>query len=183
MISSDELYILSYYRACELAGAILFGRLALQTDFDALRVPLTQHTLEEAAHAWLWTKTIRDLGATPVKVTDQYQTEYGKEYGMPQSILEVLCLTQVFEKRTLDHFAKHLVRPNTHPLVKAALEKMIQDESGHISWVRSELDSYEKKHGKRDINELMKKMEEIDARVYLRLSERSPFKEFFNKTS
>lgn len=182
-INSDELYILSYYRACELAGAILFGRLALQTDFDLIRVPLTMHTMEEAEHAWLWTDTIKKLGAIPIKVTDQYQTEYGKEYGMPSSILEILLLTQVFEKRTLDHFAKHLARPGTHPLVRASLQKMIEDESGHISWVRKELDRYEAANGRGDIDALLKKMTEVDERVYARLAGRSPFKEFFKTTA
>ncbi|MHB8710336.1 MAG: ferritin-like domain-containing protein [Minisyncoccota bacterium] len=180
MISPDELYILSYYRACELAGSILFGRLALQTDFDLIRAPLTQHTLEEAEHAWLWTKVIKELGAIPVKVTDQYQTEYGKEYGMPSSILEILLLTQVFEKRTLNHFNIHLLRPGTHPTIKAALTKMIKDESGHISWVRKELDRYEAANGRKDIDELLKKMTEVDERVYARLAAKSPFREFFS---
>src|SRR3989344_7163057 len=123
MISDQELFVLSYYRASELAGAMLFGRLAFHTSIDAYRVPLTEHSMEEAQHAWLWTKAIRDLGHTPLKVTHTYQTEYGKLFGMPQNILEIFCLTQVFEKRTLDQFTKHLNLPNTHPLIKKALQK------------------------------------------------------------
>ena len=99
MISNEELYILSYYRAGELAGSILFGRLAFHTEVDSLRSPLTHHCLEEAEHAWVWTKAIKDLGGTPIKVTHTYQTEYGRAFGMPKNILEVLCLTQVLEKR------------------------------------------------------------------------------------
>jgi hypothetical protein len=66
MITNDELYVLSYYRAGELAGSVLFGRLALHTAIDHVRAPLTRHCMEEAEHAWLWTKTIEDLGHTPL---------------------------------------------------------------------------------------------------------------------
>ena len=179
MISKDELYVLSYYRACELAGAVLFGRLALVTEIDELRVPLTNHCLEEAEHGWLWTKTIQELDHTPLKVTQIYQTEYGKEFGMPQNILEVLCLTQVFEKRTLAHFTKHLSLSNVNLLVKKALQKMIDDESGHIGWVKKKLDEYAKKHGQASVDKTMKKLLEIDEKIYSRLLKQQPFMDFF----
>ena len=57
-ISENDLWILSYYRESELAGALIMGRLARETDDDDLRVHLTEHCAEEANHAWLWTKTI-----------------------------------------------------------------------------------------------------------------------------
>src|SRR3989338_9989623 len=101
MVSKEELYILSYYRAGELAGAVLFGRMAIVTDIDEIRILITKHCLEEAKHGWIWTKTIQDLGHIPLKVTNVYQTEYGKEFGMPKNTLEILCLTQVLEKRVL----------------------------------------------------------------------------------
>ncbi|PIS04913.1 MAG: hypothetical protein COT81_03925 [Candidatus Buchananbacteria bacterium CG10_big_fil_rev_8_21_14_0_10_42_9] len=181
MISDQELYILSYYRACELAGAILFGKLAFHTNFENIRIPLTEHALEESRHAWRWTETIEKLGRIPLKVTQAYQTEYGKEYGMPTSILEILCLTQVFEKRTLDHFNKHLALPGTHDLVKATLQELIDDETGHVSWVRKELDDYIAKRDEEEINAVMKKMEEVDKKVFERLSKTEPFKEYFKE--
>jgi rubrerythrin len=178
-ISEDDLYLLSYYRACELAGAILFGRLALHTEFDEIRIPLTQHTFEEARHAWMWTETIRDLGHVPVKVTNQYQTEYGKEYGMPTDIIEILCLTQVFEKRTLQHFEKHLQKAGLHPRIRETLNQMLEDEAGHISWVRRYLDSHAGEHGSRQIDELMARMEAIDEKIYNRLQNTEPFRSYF----
>ncbi len=181
MISEQELYILSYYRACELAGSILFGKLALNTSVDEYRIPLTEHALEEAGHAWLWTKAIRDLGATPLQITHTYQSEYGKEFGIPQNILEIFCLTQVFEKRTLDHFTKHLNLPNTHPIIKKALRDMIDDETGHIGWIRSELDKYAKEHGEEKLNAVMSKIEKMDEKIYAKLSQTSPFKEYFKE--
>lgn len=180
MITDQELYILSYYRACELAGSILFGKLAFHTELDTMRAPLTQHALEEAEHAWLWTDTIRKLGHVPLKVTEAYQTEYAKEFGLPKNLLEILALTQVFEKRTLLHFTLHAAMPGINPLIKAALEKMIEDESGHIGWVRTELDQYAEEHGSDEVESLMTRLTEIDEKVYSRLLSRPEFKNYFN---
>jgi bacterioferritin (cytochrome b1) len=179
MISDQELYVLSYYRACELGGAILFGRLAYHTSIDAYRIPLTEHSMEESEHAWLWTKTIRDLGHVPLKVTNTYQTEYGKLFGMPENILEIFCLTQIFEQRTLEHFHRHLALTSVHPLVKAALEKMIADETGHIGWIRRELDAYAKEHGRESLDQMMEKLQRMDNQVYAALAEQPPFNDFF----
>ncbi len=181
MISEEELYVLSYYRACELSGSVLFGKLAFVTDIDEIRIPLTHHCLEEAEHAWMWTETIKDMGKTPEKVTKTYQTEYGKEFGMPKNALEILCLTQVFEKRTLNHFRKHLKMKDVHPRVKETLQKMIEDEEGHLSWVKEKLDEHAEKHDRKAVEETMNKLLEIDERVYRRILQREPFKEFFGE--
>ncbi len=178
MISEKELYILSYYRACELAGAILFGKLAFHTEVDEIRIPLTEHSLEESEHAWLWTKVIQDFGAVPLKITNAYQTEYAKEFGMPKNILEILCLTQVFEKRTLFHFKKHLKMKGTHPRVKKVLQKMIDDESGHIGWIKKKLIAFEKKEGKETVKKTLQKLEAIDEKVYKNLLLTEAFSQF-----
>lgn len=177
--SEQELYVLSYYRACELAGSILFGKLAFHTTIDAYRVPLTEHCLEEAKHAWLWTKVIHDLGHTPLKVTQTYQTEYRKLFGIPENILEIFYLTQIFERRTLDHFTKHLNLHGTHPLIKSALQKIIDDEIGHIGWIRQELDKYAQENGKDKLDAIMKKLGKMDEQVYNQLSQTQPFRQYF----
>jgi rubrerythrin len=178
-ISKKELYILSYYRSCELAGSILFGKLALRTAIDKYRVPLTEHCLEEAEHAWLFTKLINDLGHIPIRVTQNYQTEYGKLFGLPENMLEIFCLTQVFEKRTLNHFTKHLNAPDVHPLVKKGLKKILDDECGHIGWIRKELDKYTKEKGQNKLDVVMKKIEKMDEQVYKKLSQSEPFRSYF----
>jgi bacterioferritin (cytochrome b1) len=137
--------------------------------------------LEEAEHAWRWTKVIHDLGGIPLKITHTYQTEYGKLFGIPENILEIFCLTQVFEKRTLDQFTKHLQLPNTHPLVKEALQKMIDDEAGHIGWIREELDKYSRDNSKEKLDSLMQKLEKMDEEVYAKLLQTEPFATYFKE--
>ncbi len=180
MISKDELYVLSYYRAGELAGSVLFGRLALHTTIDSIRIPLTKHCLEEAEHAWLWTKTIEDLGCTPVRVTQTYQTEYGREFGMPKSMLQIFCLTQILERRVLMQFDRHLKRPDTHPLIVKTLQKMIEDETEHLGWIWRELKAHSRENGDGEVEETMRELKAIDKRVYDRLALGSPFKEYFH---
>jgi len=92
-ISENELWLLSYYRASELAGGLLMGRLASETDDDDLRVRLTEHCAEETRHAWAWTECILKVGGTPKKVSETYQSRYHAAVGNPTNLLEVLALT------------------------------------------------------------------------------------------
>jgi acyl carrier protein len=165
-ISENDLWILSYYRESELAGGLIMGRLAHETDDDDLRVHLTEHCAEETMHAWLWTETILKVGGTPRRVAETYQTRYYAEIGMPASMLEVLTLTQVFERRVIRHFRAHLKWPDVHPAVAETLQRMIEDEVGHISWVKDRLDRYAAEKGDGVVAETMKRFTEVDDRVY-----------------
>lgn len=165
-ISENDLWILSYYRESELAGALIMGRLAHETDDDDLRVHLTEHCAEEAQHAWMWTETILAVGAMPKRVAETYQARYYAEIGTPTSLLEVLALTQVFERRVIKHFRAHLKWPGTHPAVLETLQRMIDDEVGHIAWVKDRLDRYAAEKGDALVAETMRRFTEVDNRVY-----------------
>lgn len=165
-ISENDLWILSYYRESELAGGLVMGRLARETDDDDLRVHLTEHCAEEAHHAWLWTQTILKVGGTPKRVAETYQTRYYAEIGMPASLLEILTLTQVFERRVIRHFRAHLKWPDVHPAVTETLHRMIEDEVGHIGWVKDRLDRYAAEKGEAIVAETMRRFTEVDERVY-----------------
>ena len=182
MISPEELHVLSYYRACELAGAVLFGKLALHTDHDEYRVPLTRHALEEAQHAWEWTATIAELGHCPAKVTRTYQSEYGKRLGFPRDIIEVFCLTQVFEKRSVAHYRRHLGLARIHPLVRKALERMIDDEAYHLDWIRKELVQCAGDGRAAEVEDTMRRFQLMDEAVYSDIIKTSPFAEYFGET-
>ena len=164
-ISENELWLLSYYRESELAGALLMGRLARETDDDDLRVRLTGHCAEEARHAWAWTECILKVGGTPKKVTETYQSRYHAAVGNPTNLLEVLALTQIFERRVYQHFLAHLRRPGTHPKVKATLAQMLEEEKGHLSWVKGWLDRQALIRGPM-VKETMRKYAEVDRRIY-----------------
>lgn len=172
-ITENEAWLLSYYRESELAGALLFGKLARRTRDDELRIHLTEHCAEEAVHAWLWTQTLVKLGATPYRVSETYQSRYCARIGIPKTILEVLALTQVFEKRVMRQFSAHRRKAGTHPEVVATLKRMMDDEVGHIDWVRKKLDECARK-GEGDVEATMKRFEEMDAEVYREVRQFAP---------
>lgn len=164
-LSSDELWVLSYYRASELAGALLFGHLARRTADDQMRVFLTEHFAEEARHSWMWTETITRLGETPVHITETYQSHYAREVGLPASMTEVLLLTEVFEKRIADHFQRHARKSDTHPAVRETLQQMLIEEAGHVDWISRRLAQYARE-GKVDLERRRDELRQIDQRIY-----------------
>jgi acyl carrier protein len=165
-ITENELWLLSYYRESELAGALLMGRLARETDDDDLRVRLTEHCAEEARHAWAWTETILRVGGTPRRVSETYQSRYHSAVGNPSNLLEVLALTQIFERRVVRHFKAHLAWPGTHSEVARTLQQLIDEEVGHIRWVKDRLDAYGATHGELVVREMLDRFQRIDEQVY-----------------
>jgi acyl carrier protein len=179
-ISINELWLLSFYRESELAGGLLMGRLAQQTEDDDLRVRFTEHCAEETRHAWAWTEAILEVGGTPLRVSETYQSRYHALLGDPSSVLEVLALTQVFEKRVMRHFRKHLSWPGTHPVVKRTLQQLMDDEVDHVRWVKDRLDAYAAAHGEHVVREMLDHYRRIDDQIYAELSEyRDRFEEVF----
>ena len=170
-VSDNDIWILSYYRESELAGSLVMGRLSQETDDDALRAKLTEHCAEEARHASLWSDTIIELGALPRRVRETYQTRYQERLGAPRTMLDVLALTQVFERRVVRHFTAHLSWPDTHPAIQRTLRTMIADEAGHISWVRDWLDAYAEQHGKIVVQSKLREYEAVDREVYAEVME------------
>ena len=170
-ISENDLWLLSYYRESELAGSLLMGRLARETDDDDLRVRLTEHCAEEAAHAWAWTETILKVGGAPKRVSETYQSRYYAALGDPSSMLEILALTQIFERRVVRHFRAHLSWPDVHPEVAKTLQRLIEEEAGHIRWVKDRLDAYAAIHGQAGVDEMMARFQRVDEQVYAELSE------------
>ena len=165
-ITENELWLLSYYRESELAGALLMGRLARETEDDDLRVRLTEHCAEEAGHAWAWTETILKVGGTPRRVSETYQSRYHAAVGNPSNLLEVLALTQIFERRVVRHFKAHLAWPGTHPEVAKTLQQLVDDEVGHIRWVKDRLDDYAAGHGEAVVKEMLDRFQRVDEQVY-----------------
>jgi len=140
-ITTRELTLLNFYRASELHGGLVLGRLVQHVRDAELILRLTAHSAEEVMHAQLWTETIIALGERPRPTSDTYQARYAAALGAPSSLLEVMALTQVFERGVYRHFVTHLRRPGTHPIVQKTLRRMLADERGHLSWVREWLDA------------------------------------------
>lgn len=165
-LSEEELWTLSYYRASELAGSLLMGRLARRAGDDELRSRLTWHFAEEARHAWRWTEVIRLLGANPLPVTETYQSNYLSRVGVPRDELELLALTYIFERRVAQHFAVHRQLPGLHPLIRETLATMCTEEGPHLRWIRERLDAEAAQGDRARVDEVVRRYEAIDRDVY-----------------
>ena len=56
--------------------------------------------------------------------------------------------------------------PGTHPEVKRTLQQLIEEEAGHIRWVKDRLDAYAAANGEKVVNEMMERFKRIDEEVY-----------------
>lgn len=168
-IINSEIALLNFYRASELHGGLILGQMVRRTRDPRLILNLTRHSAEELMHAQLWTETIIAIGGRPAPVRDTYQTRYVEAVGTPITMLEVLALTQIFERRVYRHFTLHLRVPGIHPAVAATLRRMIEEERGHLSWVKAWLDE-QAKEGGHEVRDVMRRYALADQRVYDALS-------------
>jgi demethoxyubiquinone hydroxylase (CLK1/Coq7/Cat5 family) len=164
-ISDAELRLLNFYRASELHGGLVLGQVARHARDGALALALLRHSAEEIEHARLWTETILAVGGRVQPVRCTYQTRYAEAIGCPAGILQVLALTQVFERRVYRHFLEHLRRPGTHPAVRATLRRMIEEEKEHLGWVKRWLDEQASSRGA-VVAATLRRYAEVDARIY-----------------
>ena len=125
-VTPSEIALLNFYRASELHGGLILGQIVRRTRDPQLILSLTRHSAEEVMHALLWTETIIAIGGRPAPVRDTYQTRYAEAVGTPLTLLEVLALTQIFERRVYRHFTLHLRVPGVHPMVAATLQRMFK---------------------------------------------------------
>ena len=140
MTAQSEIALLNFYRASELHGGLILGQMVRRTRDPELILNLTRHSAEEMMHAQLWTEAIIAIGGRPAPVRETYQTRYAEEVGTPLTMLEILALTQVFERRVYRHFTEHLRQADLHPVIAATLRRMLDEERGHLTWVKHWLD-------------------------------------------
>jgi demethoxyubiquinone hydroxylase (CLK1/Coq7/Cat5 family) len=164
-ITPRELGFLNFYRASELHGGLILGQVARRARDIRLVIDLTRHSAEEVTHSLLWTETILAVGGRVQPVRETYQARYARYVGTPTALLDVLALTQVFERRVFRHFTEHLRRPGTHPAVRATLERMIEEEKGHLRWVKRWLDEQARVPGAA-VSEIMRRYTDADLLVY-----------------
>jgi hypothetical protein len=126
---------LNWFRQSELEGALLLGKMVRTVGDPWLVEQLTQHCSEEAVHSHLWSRVIRELGLPTIRIVRSYQSFYLEKTGYPTDLLDVLCFTQIFEKRVHQRFISELKRSGTPEPARQAYEQMIDDEKGHLNWV------------------------------------------------
>jgi hypothetical protein len=175
--TENDLWLLNYYRASEINGALFFGRIA-RIVRGPLQVDVTHHFADEANHARYWTQCISDLGHTPTRQMSGYQDQYLEAAGMPVNMMEVMAITHVFEKRVIGQYSQHL-RAAIHPLVRQTIETIMRDERWHVKYVRAALQEMAAKYGDNRVVETVNRYTAADQDVYAKTlaeyGERVPF--------
>ena len=165
----SESALLNFYRASELHGGLILGQMVRRTRDPDLILDLTRHSAEEVMHAQLWTETIIAVGGRPAPVRETYQTRYAEEVGTPLTMLEILALTQVFERRVYRHFTDHLRRTDLHPAIATTLRRMLDEERGHLTWVKHWLDRQAATRPT-EVREVMRRYSAADEVIYAAIS-------------
>jgi demethoxyubiquinone hydroxylase (CLK1/Coq7/Cat5 family) len=165
-LSENDLWLLSYYRSSEINGALFFGRVARTVKAGKLQAEVTHHFADEANHARYWNDCINDLGADPLKLREGYQDEYLRTIGVPANLMEVMAITQVFEKRVIGQYRQHLQTPGLHPRVRQTIEQIMVDERWHIQYVRDALQEMEGRYGAETVAATVAKFTAGDEEVY-----------------
>ena len=166
MLNDNERWILSYYRSSEISGAMFFARLAKSIRQPDIQRDMTKHFADESQHAWYWSECLEKLGAKPVRVHDAYQDQYFQAVGIPANLMEVLAITQVFEARTINHYARHNKLPGTHPLICNTIGKIMDDEGWHLQWVSAALRGMEQEYGAEHVRATLARFSRADEEVY-----------------
>ncbi|HEX2313483.1 MAG TPA: ferritin-like domain-containing protein [Thermomonospora sp.] len=164
-LSDNDRWLLSFYRSSEINGALFFGRVA-RIVRGPLQVDVTHHFSDEAAHASYWTHCIDDLGATPIRPPRAYQDRYLDAVGLPANLMEVMAITQVFEKRVISQYRRHLRHPGTHPRVRQTIERIMRDERWHVQYVRQALEEMSGRYGEERIAETLARYTAADQEIY-----------------
>jgi bacterioferritin (cytochrome b1) len=164
-LSENAQWLLSFYRSSEINGALFFGRVA-RTIRGPLAVDVTHHFADEAAHASLWTRCLTDLDVQPIKVGKAYQDQYLTAIGVPANLMEVMAITQVFERRVIGQYRRHLRHERTHPAVRAVLQRIMLDERWHIAYVSEALRAMEDRYGADAIADTLRRFAAADEEVY-----------------
>jgi hypothetical protein len=165
-IDDNERWIVSFYRTSEITGALFFGRLARSMKPGAIQADMTKHFADESQHAWYWTKCLNDLNLDAIKLESSYQDQYLAAAGMPTNLMEVLAITQVFERRVIGQYGLHRQIEGIHPVVAATIDTIMNDEKWHIQWVGQALKEMETEYGKDHIDATIRRFHEADQMVY-----------------
>ena len=159
-------WILSFYRTSEISGALFFGELARSLRPSHIQQDMTRHFADEAQHARYWTDCLEKLGVEPLKLPVAYQNQYASAAGIPANIMEILAITQVFEKRVVGQYTLHKKTPNVPDEVIQTIDTIMDDERWHIEWIREALEGMKDEYGAETIKETLRRFTQADREVY-----------------
>ncbi|CUU59641.1 hypothetical protein Ga0074812_13021 [Parafrankia irregularis] len=164
----DPVWVLNQYRAAEIHGAGAILRMSRLADDLALSTDLSRHLRDEAVHAWLWTRALRDIDGEIFDVEEPYQTRLGAHFGIPRTLTDLLALTWVSESRGVEQYESHLNLKDVPPNIRRTLRAILKDETWHVAYIREELE----RRGRLDpsVQSVIDRAQDADARAVAELA-------------
>jgi hypothetical protein len=135
----DPVWLLNQYRAAEISGAGAIMRMGRLAKGAQLSTDLTRHLRDEAVHAWLWTRALREIDGEIVDVDQPYQSRLALHFGLPRSLTELLALTWVSESRGVEQYRTHLAIAEISTTIRQTLRAILKDETWHVAYIGEEL--------------------------------------------
>jgi hypothetical protein len=80
--------------------------------------------------------------------------------------MEVLAITQVFERRVINQYALHSRVPDLRVEVAETIERIMQDEKWHLEWVGKALKQMESEYGADRVKAALTRYTLADREVY-----------------
>jgi bacterioferritin (cytochrome b1) len=144
-VSDRELWTLNFYRNSELHGALLMGRLARTLPDTSLLAHATRHCATEARHAAILSEAVEALGGRIDPHVTTVQEHYSAKGGIPATLVDLLVLSEVLEKRVLATYRAHVARNDVDQVIRRALSEILHDmeEEDHGeegSWIETALE-------------------------------------------
>ena len=165
-LREQDRWMMSFYRYSEINGALFFGKIAAMLPPGPIQADLNKHFADESMHSWYWTKAMEELDYKPIKIRNAYQDAYLEAGGLPVNMMEILALTNVFEKRVLKQYFHHMKLPDIHPVIKNTIELIAEDEKWHIQWINKALDDMREKYGADKVNRKIQHYKKADEEIY-----------------
>lgn len=170
--SERDLWLLNFYRNSELHGALLMGRLARSLEDTTLLAHATRHCATEARHAALLGEAIVRLHGRIDPGLKTVQEHYAGQGGIPRSIVDLLVLSEVLERRVLTTYRAHVARSDVHPDVRETLagilrEMEAEEHGAEESWIEAALE----RHPKDQVEAAEEKWRAVDAAVAAELAD------------
>jgi hypothetical protein len=167
-IQDNERWLLGFYRLSELNGALFFGRVA-RTVRGPLQKDLTHHFADESSHAAYWSRCMADMDMPTIRLGRSYQDNYLDAVGLPSSLMEIMAITHVFEKRAIHIYRRHMRQPDVKPAITGTIDRIMLDERWHVSYVREALDAMSKQIGGQVVAGTVTRFAAADREVYGRI--------------
>jgi hypothetical protein len=123
-----EVAALNLYCTSALQSARLLGQMARRAFDPRLRLELSRRAADAHLHAQLWAETIRAVGARPQTSALAYHALYQEQTGRADTLLQVLALTEVYERRLARQLIRHFHRADVSPTARASIRRMLEEE-------------------------------------------------------